>query len=66
MKLQWSLQKFTKNRFRTIQNKTKPVKVYGKAKCLCNSGLLKWNLLMLCDKFSQKIKTNEKNVTSNH
>lgn len=31
----------------TIQNKTKPVNVSGKAKCLHNSGSLKCNLLML-------------------
>lgn len=30
-----------------IQNKTKPVKAYGKAKCSHNSGSLKCNLLML-------------------
>lgn len=39
-----------------IQNKTKPVNIYGKAKCLHNSGSPKCDLLMLCYKVSQKIK----------
>lgn len=50
-----------------IQNKTKPVKVYGKAECSHNSGSLKCNLLMLSVwQIFWKKKNPMKKVTSNH
>lgn len=49
-----------------FRKKPKPVKVYGKAKRLHNSGSLKCNVLMfsVC-KFSQQSKNLIKKVTSN-